>query len=159
VLQVLTALRWHSVLKLGATFSAVTMAGISRRACLAARELFEIELFVLSLVVSGKLNATVLNARYASSSTMLRFSVVLSSTDAVMEESIRQQLLVERQKLQAFSSNVQGSDKRLELGKEYIDHLRKSQPRNDSTSKDVSAMVQGGERDLDFDEDMMSDLR
>ncbi|KAL1967750.1 hypothetical protein VTN77DRAFT_2439 [Rasamsonia byssochlamydoides] len=155
VLQVLCAFRRHSVLKLGATFSAVTMADVSRRASLAARDPFETELFVLSLVVSGKLNATLLDPRYASSSTLLRFSTLLPSSDAVLEKSIREQLLVERQKLRALANNVQGSDKRLELGKEFVDYLRKSQKRNDSTSKDGKA----GGRDLDFDEDMMSDLR
>lgn len=157
MLQVLAAFRWHSVLKLGATFSAVTIADVSRRASLVARDLFETELFVLSLVASGKLNATLLNPRYASNSTMLRFSSLLPSSDAVLEKSIRQRLLVEQQKLRVLANNVQSSDMRLELGKEYVDYLRKSQKRNDSTSKD--GLGKAGGRDLDFDEDMMSDLR
>ncbi|KKA20529.1 COP9 subunit 3 [Rasamsonia emersonii CBS 393.64] len=100
---------------------------------------------------------TFLSLLYASNSTMLRFSSLLPSSDAVLEKSIRQRLLVEQQKLRVLANNVQSSDMRLELGKEYVDYLRKSQKRNDSTSKD--GLGKAGGRDLDFDEDMMSDLR
>ncbi|KAL1976431.1 hypothetical protein VTN31DRAFT_2713 [Thermomyces dupontii] len=158
VLQVLRAFQKHSVLKLGSTFAALTMADIANRTHLAAGNLEEVERSVVTLVTQGELNATLLHSTQGSESTMVRFWTAHTKPTADLEDTLRQRLAEEREKLHNLAKNVQGSDYRMELGTEYIDYLRRNQKKRERAARDGGASA-GKVTDFDSDEDMMSDLR
>jgi COP9 signalosome complex subunit 3 len=157
--QVLAACRQHSILKMGNTFAALTMTDLSHRTMLNDVNFKEDELLASSLIISRKLNATLLNRKDAFGSTMLRFSTYVPSTDFHKETSIQQPLLIERQRLMVLCANVNESDKRLQLTKEHINTLRKGLKRNDNGPRDGSTLSKGASPEFDFEEDMMADLQ
>lgn len=158
VLQVLVAFRRYSVLRLGSTFAALNIADVARRTSPDPPDVEETEMFVASLITSRTLDATLLHSNYGKGLTMLRFSAAASSIDASLEASIRERLIQEKQRLMVLMDNIEESDMKLELSKEHVDHLRKSQKRKDSAAKDGASMVKEG-NDFDIDEDMMGDLQ
>ncbi|KAL2001440.1 hypothetical protein VTN02DRAFT_1776 [Thermoascus thermophilus] len=159
VLQVLVAFRKYSVLRLGSTFAALTIADVAHRTSPDPPDVEETEMFVASLIMSRTLDATLLHSNYGKCPTMLRFSAAASSTDASLEASIRNQLIQERRRLMLLMVNVEESDRKLELSKEHVDHLRRSQKRKDNTVKNGGPNVVRDGNDFDVDEDMMGDLQ
>lgn len=97
---------------------------------------------------------------------MLRFLTGQSSESNIdLEVSLEEQLQSQHEKLELLIQNIQVSDRKLELTKEYISHLRKAQKRNDAASKDsvaAAGLSVGGrkrEQNVDIDEDMMDELQ
>lgn len=134
------------------------MADIANRTHLAAGNLEEVERSVVTLVTQGELNATLLHSTQGSESTMVRFWTAHTKPTADLEDTLRQRLAEEREKLHNLAKNVQGSDYRMELGTEYIDYLRRNQKKRERAARDGGASA-GKVTDFDSDEDMMSDLR
>lgn len=159
VLQVLVSFERRSVLKLGSTFAAVTMTDVSQRTAVADTDPYVIERYVMSLVVQKDLHATLLHPTRESNPTMLRFWMAHTHPSGDWESSIREQLSIEQRRLNILASGIYGSDNRLELGREYVDYLRKSQKRTESNTKDGITLGQVGDKEFDLDEDMMGDLR
>lgn len=155
----LVAFRRYSVLRLGSTFAALTIADVAHRTSPDPPDVEDTEMFVASLIMSRTLDATLLHSNYGKGPTMLRFSAAASSTDASLEASIRNQLIQERRRLMLLMDNVEESDRKLELSKEHVDHLRRSQKRKDNTAKDGGPNVVRDGNDFDIDEDMMGDLQ
>lgn len=92
---------------------------------------------------------------------MVRFSNAGNNTQNTEPEAdLEKRLLLQQQKLNLLVQNIRASDSKLELGKEYIDYLRRGQKSSDSVSKDggQSGKVKGQDIDLDLDEDMMGDM-
>jgi hypothetical protein len=115
----------------------------------------EDELLASSLIISWKLNATLLNRK--DGSTMLRFSTSVPGTDLHKETSIQQPLLIERQRLMVLCANVNESDQKLQLTKEHIINLRKGLKRSDNGPRDGSTLSKGASPEFDFEEDIMAD--
>lgn len=158
MLQVLRAFQKHSVLKLGSTFAALTIADIVNRTHLAAGNVAEVERSVINLVTRGELNATLLHSTQGSESTMVRFGAADTKPAADLEDTLRKHLVEEREKLYNLAKYVRASDYRMELGTEYIEYLRRNQKKREKAAKDGGGAA-GKITDFDFDEDMMSDLR
>lgn len=159
MLQVLLAFERQSVLKLGSTFAAVTMTDVSQRTAVTDTDAYVMERYVMSLVVRKSLHATLLHPTRESDLTMLRFWIAHTLPSAGWETSVREQLSIEQRRLEILASGIHGSDNRLELGKEYVDYLRKSQSRNESNANDGITLGKVGDKEFDIDEDMMGDLR
>lgn len=95
---------------------------------------------------------------------MLRFLTGQSSEPSIeLEVSLEEQLRSQHEKLELLIQNIQTSDRKLELTKEYISHFRKAQKRNDAASKDAAGGLGGvgrkREQNVDVDEDMMDELQ
>lgn len=92
---------------------------------------------------------------------MLRFSTAGNTQSTELEADLEKRLLLQQQKLNLLVQNIRTSDRKLELGKEYLDYLRRNQKHNDGPSKDGQSGRTKGQDidpDLDFDEDMMGDM-
>ncbi|KAK2762787.1 hypothetical protein FQN54_000961 [Arachnomyces sp. PD_36] len=161
VLQVLGAFRKFSVLKLERTFTALSIPDVIARAELNDKTVEETEAFVASLIASGELKGTLLQPDDPSQPKILRFSTPTSDTSS--ETQIRDDLEAQKQRLTKLLSHIQASDNKLELGREYVEHMRRDKKRKMTAGKEgavASATVGiGGGGEFDFDEDMMGDLQ
>jgi COP9 signalosome complex subunit 3 len=116
----------------------------------------ETEIFVASLISTGRLKASLVQSSDASSPTILRFTSSVPNSGFPAETRIKDDLVVQKSRLKTLMKNAQGTDIKLELGQEYIDSLRKR--RRDGGGRDgISAGNTNSE--FDIDEDMMGDLQ
>ncbi|QKX58965.1 uncharacterized protein TRUGW13939_06093 [Talaromyces rugulosus] len=162
VQQVLLAFRKQSVLRLSSTFAAVTTIDVSRRALSGTMDTNATERYILSLAIQKQLSASLSHLPGESKPSMLRFSTAGNTQSTELESDLEKRLLLQQQKLSLLVHNIRTSDIKLELGREYLDYLRRGQKHNEGMSKDggQSGKTKGQDidPDLDFDEDMMGDM-
>ncbi|CRG84672.1 COP9 signalosome complex subunit 3 [Talaromyces islandicus] len=162
VQQVLLAFRKQSVLRLSSTFAAVTTTDVSKRALSGTMDTDATERYILSLAIQKQLSASLSHLPGESKPSMLRFSTAGNTQSTELEADLEGRLLLQQQKLNLLVQNIRTSDRKLELGKEYLEYLRRGQKHNDSMSKEgnQSGRTKGQDidPDLDFDEDMMGDM-
>lgn len=152
----LAAFRRFSILKLERTFAALSIPDIAHRIFLGQVNSEEAEIFVASLISTGRLKASLVQSPDASSPTILRFTSSALNSGLPTEVRIRDDLIAQKSRLEILMENVQGTNIKLELGREYIDTLRKR--RKDSGGRDgISA--ENTNNEFDIDEDMMGDLQ
>ncbi|EEP80828.1 predicted protein [Uncinocarpus reesii 1704] len=152
VFQLLNALRRCSVLKLDQTFAALTLPDVLR---FSMSDQFDrvVEPFVVELLAARRLDARLFQASNSVDPTILRFGHSFATMGGAMETRLWDRLKAQKQRMDILLGNVYGTDVKLELGREYIEGLRKAKWRkNESDLGDNSATV-------DFEEDMMADLR
>lgn len=160
VQQVLLSFRKKAVRGLGATFAAVTTADVSQRALSNSMNVRETERYIVALAVQEGFSTSLIHPSKDPNTSMLRFLTGQSEPSIDLEVSLEEQLRSQHQKLELLIQNIHTSDRKLELTKEYISHLRKAQKRNDAASKDAAGL--GGrkrEQNVDIDEDMMDELQ
>lgn len=163
VIQVLDASRKFSVLRLERTFAALSIPEVVARARLQDKTVEETEAFVNSLISSGELKGTLLQSADPSKPTILRFTSATS--DAFSEAEIRDELAAQKQRLNKLLGHIQASDHKLELGREYIDNLRRDRKRKIAAGKNGSGAATaatagvGNGADYVFEEDMMGDVK
>jgi COP9 signalosome complex subunit 3 len=120
------------------------------------------EQYILSLAIQKQLSASLSHLPGESKPSMLRFSTAGNTQSTELESDLEKRLLLQQQKLNLLVHNIRTSDKKLELGREYLDYLRRGQKHNEGMSKDggQSGKNKGQDidPDLDFDEDMMGDM-
>jgi len=155
VLQVLAAFRRFSILKLERTFAALSIPDIANRISLGHVNTKETEVFVASLISTGRLKASLVQSPNGSSPTMLRFTSSAPNSGLPTEARIREDFVAQKSRLETLMENVQGTDIKLELGREFIDSLRKR--RKDGGGRD-GIPVENPNSEFDIDEDMMGDL-
>lgn len=157
----LLAFRKKAVRGLGNTFAAVTTADVSRRALSNSMSVQETERYIVALAAQEGFSSSLIHPSKDANTSMLRFLTSQPSEPSIeLEFSLEEQLQSQHQKLELLIYNIQTSDRKLELTKEYISHLRKAQKRNDAASKDAGGL--GGrkrEQNVDIDEDMMDELQ
>lgn len=160
VKQVLLSFRKQAVRSLGTTFAAVTTTDVSERALSNKMDVLETERYIVALAVQEDFSTSLVHPSRNSETSMLRFLTDRLEPSINVEVSLEEQLRLQHQKLELLVQNVQVSDRRLELSKEYVGHLRKAQKRSDATSKDKGG---GGgrkrEQNAVLDEDMMDELQ
>lgn len=143
----------HTVIRLGKTFAALTMADLAEQALPWPTTEEDAESIIASLVMSGDLGARLLHSQKRASSTMLRLSAVSQFPRLSHEMEMQVQLRNEGRSLKTLMSNLEQSNHQLGLSDEYIDHAQKSQLW--AGSGEINASEQIG---LDMDEDIMGDL-
>ncbi|KAE8412035.1 hypothetical protein BDV36DRAFT_272592 [Aspergillus pseudocaelatus] len=154
--QVIKAFTKCMTLKLGRTFSALTMADVTQQAsdCSSLRE---VESLVASLVMSGAFSAVLLQSHNYDDTTMLRFSNPIKSLYS-REQCARGRIVKEGRQLGVIRRSICQSNHELELSNEHFLFSQKSLRWSDNPGKgNVNALNEaagGG----DIEEDIMGDI-
>lgn len=116
----------------------------------------DMESFVASLIMSGHLNATLLHSGDAHNSTMLHFSSVTSQSPILQDAQVQSRLGDGIRLLKTITNTITETNHALELNDDHIDHLRRSQRRNDPHKGRAS--IADGSGSFGIDEDIMGDM-
>ncbi|KAB8255873.1 hypothetical protein BDV32DRAFT_129984 [Aspergillus pseudonomiae] len=152
--QVIKAFNKCMTLKLGRTFSALTMADVTQQASDCSSPLREVESFVASLVMSGAFNAVLLQSHNPDNTTMLRFSNPIKSLYS-RELCARGKIVKEGRQLACIAQNIYQSNHGLELSDEHFLFSQKSLRWSDNSGKSPLDEAAGG---VDIEEDIMGDI-
>ncbi|KAL2824694.1 signalosome subunit 3 [Aspergillus cavernicola] len=156
VSQLFEAYDKFMIIKLGRTFSALTIADVLQRAPSYFKDHYDTEEFVASLVMSDTLRATLSHLPGTESTTMLRFCLS-TQFHAFREEHIRTRLMRGKSALNTIAKGIVQTDQTLELSDENLHFIARSQKWNGDPEK--SGAVGSGEAGVggDIDEDLMGD--
>ncbi|KAK2738735.1 hypothetical protein FQN55_000452 [Onygenales sp. PD_40] len=152
VSQVLIAFRRSSILKLEKTFAALSIPDLA--SYLAPGD-ETTDIFVAGLITEGRLRGCLMQPSNLSEPTILRFTPSASNLGHSAEIQFQTYLTSQRNRLETLVRNVNGTDLKLELGREYVENLRKASRRAEADGRDGGPAAGGG---FDMDEDMMGDL-
>ncbi|KAL2859955.1 putative COP9 subunit 3 [Aspergillus lucknowensis] len=139
-----------AIIKLGKTFSALTVVDVLQRAPSCSRDHFVIEEFVASMVMSNALRASLSHSPGGQSVTMLRLSPT-AQCHAFREEYIRTKLIKGRIALNTIAKHIAQTDEALELSPENLHFIAKSQKWSGNSEKNGTAGA------AEIDEDLMGD--
>lgn len=155
MVEVYQAFRRFSVLKLGRTFVALSIAEVARRTSPHGSDLNETRAYLQGLIASGELKAVISDG--GNNGQILRF--LSSSKPAKSETQVESALALQTQELQILLKHVQDSEHRMEISKEYIDYLKKLKKIKDDEKK-ANPTGSGGRSAAvdDVDEDMMEEF-
>ncbi|KAL3473658.1 signalosome subunit 3 [Aspergillus californicus] len=156
VFQIFEAHGKCTIIKLGRTFSALTMADVLQRSSSCARDQPEYEEFVASLVMSDRLSATLSHLPGTQSTTMLRFSPS-AQCQAFREEQIRIRLMRGSSALNTIAQGIAQTDHSLELSHENLHFVGKTQKWNGNPEKPGAAGLDEAGVGGNMDEDLMGD--
>ncbi|RDW90907.1 putative COP9 subunit 3 [Aspergillus mulundensis] len=156
VSQVSGAFDKSLIIKLGRTFSALTMSDVLQRASSFPQGVQDVEEFVVSLVMSNELKATLSHSARNETTTMLRFPL-RTQNHGFREEYIRARLMRIRAALHTISRGIAQTGQALEFSQEGLHFITKNQKWNGNSEKPGG--VGSGEADGggDIDEDLMGD--
>ncbi|EAA58307.1 hypothetical protein AN5798.2 [Aspergillus nidulans FGSC A4] len=146
------------IIKLGKTFSALTMPDVLQRASSCSKGSRDIEEFVVSLVMTKELRAKLSHSPGNETTTMLRFPLS-SQSHALREEHIRFRLIQKEAALNTISRAITQTKITLETSHENLQVIAKNQKLAGSSER--SGVVGSTEADGggDLDEDLMGDGR
>ncbi|KAE8384011.1 hypothetical protein BDV23DRAFT_167728 [Aspergillus alliaceus] len=156
VYQVISTFSKRRTLKLGRTFSALTISDVAQQASDPPAPLDEVESLVASLVMSRALDAVMLHS-YEYDDTMLRFSSAAKSR-FLQEYSAREQILQEGRLLGIVAQSSYRANHGLELGNENLLFLQKSLRWSDGPGKGVASAGDEASSGIDIEEDIMGDI-
>lgn len=154
------AFRQFSVLQLGKTFAALTVADVTRRTSPNPNDYADTGDYVIHLISTGVLNATISQPSNDPASWILRFSDSASGPLSRTEEQQHQHLEKQTQKIISLINHIREVDRKLSLNKDYIAEAKKAKKArlNDvEGGMDESPWMTHGDA-YDHDEDMMADL-
>ncbi|KAJ6069545.1 hypothetical protein N7499_011432 [Penicillium canescens] len=154
VSQVVNIFFGQAITKLGKTFAALTVADLAKQVFPLPVRGEVAESVIVSLVLSGALDATLLQPQDHAVSSMLRFSATSSFTRLSHELNIQSQFQRERFLMEALVGNLSESNQNLGLSDECVDNVHKGQPWSGS---EVNPVL-GEEVGLEMDEDLMGDI-
>ncbi|KAJ5503102.1 hypothetical protein N7463_005976 [Penicillium fimorum] len=146
VSQVVGAFFSQTVIKLGKTFAALTVADLSKQVFPSPVCAEGVGSAVSSLVVSRALDATLVQTKGNAESSMLRFSSIHSLPRLSHELDLQSQLRQEMRLMESLVINLGETNNNLGLSDEYVDGLNKGQVW--SGSSEVNPIVGGGRLDL-----------
>ncbi|KAF4760792.1 hypothetical protein HAV15_007328 [Penicillium sp. str.  len=155
VSQVVGAFFSQTVIKLGKTFAALTMADLSKQVFPSPVCAEVTGSAVSSLIMSSALNATLVETKDHAEASMLRFSSIHSLPQLSRELDLQSQLKQEMKLMETLVINLGETNNNLGLSDEYVDSLHKGQVW--SGSSEVNPII-GGEAGLEMDEDLMGDM-
>lgn len=145
----------QTVIKLGKTFAALTMADLSKQVFPSPVCAEVTGSAVSSLIMSSALNATLVETKDHAEASMLRFSSIHSLPQLSRELDLQSQLKQEMKLMETLVINLGETNNNLGLSDEYVDSLHKGQVW--SGSSEVNPII-GGEAGLEMDEDLMGDM-
>lgn len=117
----------------------------------------QVEAFVTSLVMSGRVNASLFHLRDNANSTMLRFASK-GGQSLYWERNLRVRLKRESQMVKRIADGIDHGKSGLGFCNEYFQFLHKSQRGVDTPARAAFAAENGAEDQLYGDEDIMEDL-
>jgi COP9 signalosome complex subunit 3 len=144
----------QTVIKLGKTFAALTMADLSKQVFPSPVCAEVTGPAVSSLIMSRALNATLVQTKDHAESSMLRFSSIHSLPRLSHELDLQSQLKQEMKLMETLVINLGETNNNLGLSDEYVDTLHKGQVWSGSSEVNPT----GGETGLEMDEDLMGDM-
>ncbi|KAL9073850.1 MAG: hypothetical protein Q9161_002682 [Pseudevernia consocians] len=160
IVQVINAFRQFSVLQLGKTFAALTVADIARRTSPDPNDYAGTGEYVIHLISSGVLNATISQPSTDPASWILRFSDSTSGPLSRTEEEQHQHLEKQTRKIKSLMEHIREADRKLSLNKDYIAEAKKAKKTRlndvEGGMEENAWMTQGDA--YEHDEDMMADL-
>ena len=154
------AFRQFSVLQLGKTFAALTVADVTRRTSPNPNDYADTGDYVIHLISTGVLNATISQPSNDPAAWILRFSDSTSGPLSLTEEQQHQHLEKQTQKIISLMEHIREVDRKLSLNKDYIADAKKAKKArlNDvEGGMDESPWMTHGDA-YEHDEDMMADL-
>ncbi|CAG8889489.1 unnamed protein product [Penicillium egyptiacum] len=154
IAQVVGAFFSQTVIKLGKTFAALTMADLSKQVFPSPVCAEVTGSAVSSLIMSRVLNATLVQSKDHAESSMLRFSSMHSLPRLSHELDLQSQLKREMKLMETLVINLRETNNNLGLSDEYVDSLHKGQVWSGSSEVNPT----GGETGLEMDEDLMGDM-
>jgi COP9 signalosome complex subunit 3 len=154
VLQLFNAFRKYAVIRLGKTFTALSIAEVARRTSTDPSDVNGTAEYVTSLISQGELNAE-LTIPTDGSDGILRFLPSAAATKS--ESQLQQDLAAQTSELRYILKHVSDSDHRQEITKEYITFLQKLKKLKEQGAKGGAVGVPETQFE-DVDEDMMGDI-
>lgn len=160
VLQVINAFRQFSVLQLGKTFAALTVADIARRTSPDPNDYAGTGDYVIHLISIGVLSATISQPSNDPATWILRFSDSTSGPLSHTEEQQHQHLEKQTLKIKSLMEHVREADRKLSLKKDYIAEAKKAKrARQNGLEGGREENAYMAHTDIyEHDEDMMADL-
>lgn len=156
----ISAFRQFSVLQLGKTYAALTVADVARRTSPDPNDYAGTGEYIIHLISTGVLNATISQPSNDPGSWILRFSESNTGPLSRTEEQQHQHLEKQTQKIKSLMEHIREADRKLSLNKDYIAEVKKGK-------KSRLNVLEGGAEEnpwmthgetYDHDEDMMADL-
>lgn len=159
-MQVIKAFRQYSVLQLGKTFAALTVADIASRTSPNSNDYAGTGDYVIHLISIGVLNATISQPSNDPASWILRFSGSTSGPLSLTEEQQQQHLEKQTRKINTLMEHIREADRKLSLNKDYIAEAKKAKKSRLTESEGGMGenAFMGHAEVYEYDEDMMSDL-
>ena len=160
VVQVIRAFRQFSVLQLGKTYAALTVADVARRTSPDPNDYAGTGDYVIHLISTGVLNATISQPSNDPASWILRFSECSSGPLSRTEEQQYQHLEKQTRKIKLLMDHVREADRKLSLNKDYIaeaKRAKKTRLNGQEGGVDESPWMTHGDA-FEHDEDMMADM-
>ncbi|KAJ5447852.1 hypothetical protein N7445_002673 [Penicillium cf. griseofulvum] len=155
VSQVVGAFFSQTVIKLGKTFAALTVADLSKQVFPSPVCAEGTGSAISSLIMSRALNATLVQTKEHAEPSMLRFSSIHSLPRLSRELDLQSQLKKEMRLMETLVINLGETNNNLGLSEEYVNSLNKGQVL--SGSSEVNPIVEG-EAGHEMDEDLMGDM-
>ncbi|KAI1977102.1 hypothetical protein LOZ53_002126 [Ophidiomyces ophidiicola] len=157
VIQILDACRRHSIRKLEQTFVALPVPDTAQRLGLENRSDRDVELHIVKLLSTAQLSARLFQSSNPADPTILRFDHFSPALRGAAESKLWDQLLEQKKRVDQLVHDIYGTDIKLELGRDYIDGLKKAKWRKNG-SEAVMMTGEGNNSMADFEEDIMADL-
>ncbi|CAG8929817.1 unnamed protein product [Penicillium salamii] len=155
VSQVVDAFFRQSVIKLGRTFAALTVADLARQVLPSPAEETVTESAVSSLIMSGVLDASLVQTQDPAGLSILRFSAVPSFPRLSHELEVQSCLKKERQLMEHLVCNLEEINTALGMSDECLDSLQRGQAWAASGGVNPTPTETVG---LEIDEDLMGDM-
>ena len=146
-------------MKLGNTFAALTVADVARRTSPDPNDYAETGEYVIHLISTGVLNATISQPSNDPASWILRFSDSTSGPLSHTEEQQHQHLEKQTRKIKLLMEHIHEADRKLSLNKDYIAEAKKAKKaRLNVLESGVDETSWATQNDVyEHDEDIMAD--
>lgn len=154
VTQVVDAFFRQTIVKLGKTFAALTVADLAKQVFPSPAEKMVTEADVSSLIMSGALDASLVQKQDPTELSILRFSTSLSFPRLSHELDIQSHLKKERLLMENLVRNLEEINNAIGMSEECLDNLQRGQAWAASNGTNPTP-AEGG---LEMDEDLMGDM-
>lgn len=151
VRRVCDAFRRFSVMRLGKTYSSLSVADVVRRTFLNIDDLKDVAGYLGHLISTGALNATLTQRGPSHGTWILGFEEGLG--DKTEAQQLRE-LKDTEARLLDLSARITESDQKFGISKEYLEWRRKAEAKSKDETPGVAELME----DFTQDEDMMVDM-
>ena len=152
---VMDSFRKFAVIRLGKTFTAISLAEVAIRTSPNPTDLNETVNYISFLISNAQLDATLRMPDHNEPDTIptLRFLPTSSSTKT--EATVNRELVAQTLELRALLKHISDNDEKLEVTKEYIEMLKRLKKAKEAK---MTGGAPGASAEDQIDEDMMADM-
>ncbi|KAJ5668807.1 hypothetical protein N7462_009877 [Penicillium macrosclerotiorum] len=154
VSQVMNAYSKHTIIGIKKTFAALTVADLTKQAVSLWATTDAAESTIASLIMTGAIQATLVQSQADNGAAMLRFFATASLPQILQETKVQSHLQCERGSMAALMRNLDQRNHGMALSDELIDSMQKGQTW--STVGEVGVGL-GTDAGLEMDEDLMGE--